>query len=151
MELKNYIVVEKFVDLFVDLFEEAGPEGEPYRLDIVGDCFKTYEEARAYAQKIRQKNALTSFGEIFYNDSEEHDAGKFLAVQQIDTVICTINTVTDSFSVEMNNFHDNRLAVTVNERAIMNFLSKNRYITVKDINNKSDIILNTRQIIAVHL
>lgn len=147
IKLKNYIVVKQFVDLS----EEEGFESEPYRLGVVGDCFKTYEEARAYAQKISQKSDLTSFGEIFYTDSEEHDAGKFLAVQQIDTVICTINTVTDSFSVEMNNFHDNRLAATVDERAIMNFLSKNRYITVKDINNKSDIILNTRQIIAVHL
>lgn len=147
IKLKNYIVVKQFVDLS----EEEGFEIEPYRLGIVGDCFKTYEEARAYAQKISQKSELTSSGEIFYNDSEEQNTKKFLVVQEIDVVICKVDTTTGSFSVEMSNFKDSRLGVTIDERSIMNYLSKNRYVKVEDINNKSDIILNTRQITAIHL
>lgn len=147
IKLKNYIVVKQFVDLS----EEEGFEIEPYRLGIVGDCFKTYEEARAYAQKISQKSKLTSSGEIFYNDSEEQNTKKFLVVQEIDVVICKVDTTTGSFSVEMSNFKDSRLGVTIDERSIMNYLSKNRYVKVEDINNKSDIILNTRQITAIHL
>ena len=153
IKLKNYIVVRKYVENPLG----RGFEGEQYRLGVVGDCFNTFEEARAYAKKISQKCDLMPFGEIFYDEDEEPQDGElpvakeFFVVQQIDTVTCTIDTVTDSFLVEMNNFHDNRLAVTVDERSIMNFLSQNRYIHVNDAQNEEDFILNTRQITAIHL
>lgn len=153
IKLKNYIVVKKYVESPLG----QGFEGEQYRLGVVGDCFNTYEEARAYAKKISHKWDLMPFGEIFYDENEESEnneeytSKEFLVVQKIDTIMCTIDTVTSSFSVEMNNFYDNRLAVTVDERAIMNYLSQNRYIHVNDIKNGEDFILNTRQIIAIHL
>lgn len=151
--IKNYIVVEKeTADVFGRNFEARSIE-----LRTLGDCFNTYAEAKEYAMGIREKCEEMSCGEIFYTEPEKSKKGempeskKFLAIKEIDTVLCKIGTTDNYFLVHINNFYDNNMSETVNQRTLMSFLRDNNYINVRDVEGKQDVIINTSQITFIRL
>lgn len=151
--IKNYIVVERVVGGL----DDKGYEGHSYRVRAIGDCFNTYAEAREYAMSICEKHKESSFGEIFYIDPEEPKRGEmpsdkhFLVIREIDTVICKIGTTDNYFLAHINNFYDNNMGETVNQRTLMSFLRDNNYINVRDVEGGQDVIINTTQITFVRL
>lgn len=151
--IKNYIVVEKVpTDTFGENFE-----GESIELRTLGDCFNTYAEAKEYAMGIREKCEEMSYGEIFYTEPEKPKKGEmpsdkyFLVVKEIDTVMCKIGTTDNYFLAHINNFYDNDMSETVNQRTLTSFLKNNNYINIRDVEGGQDVIINTTQITFVRL
>lgn len=151
--IKNYIVVEEVIDGL----DDKGYEGHSYRLRTIGDCFNTYAEAREYAMNLCEKHKEVSFGEIFYTEPEEPKRGEmpsdkhFLVIREIDTVVCKIDTTDNYFLAHINNFYDNNMSETVNQRTLTSFLKNNNYINVRGIESERDFIINTAQITSIQL
>lgn len=151
--IKNYIVVKKFINVP----DDKNYESKSLELGIMGDCFNTYAEAKEYAMSLREKHKEVSFGEVFYTDSQEPIEGEklnvkyFLTIEEIYTVVCNIETTTNYYAVHMNYFYDKDIDKKVNKDTIMDFLGGHSYVSVRDMKNDQDVILNTRQITAVEL
>lgn len=154
-KLKNYIVVEEYVDWTLEKEYEA----TPYTIRTMEECFNSYEEARVYAKSLRKDCKKIPYGEIFYNEinnlseSEEVLVKTFLTIKEIDTVVCKVGTDTNgvynNFLIYINNFYDERIGREINERSIANFLSKNKYVVVGNVKDRQSLLLNTNHIITV--
>lgn len=155
--LKNYIVVESYVDWTLG----KGYEATPCKIRTLEEYFNTYEEAREYAKSLRKDCKKVSYGEIFYNEmnnlseSEEILVKTFLTIEEIDTVVCKVetdtNAVYNNFLIYINNFYDKRVGREINERSIATFLSQNGYVVVGNGKNRQSLLLNTDHIVAVDL
>lgn len=151
--IKNYIVVKKFINVP----DDKNYESKSYELGIMGDCFDTYAEAKEYAMSLREKHKEVSFGEVFYTDSQVLTEGEkpnikyFLVIKEIDTVVCRIDTTDNCFLAHINNFYDNNMSETANQRTLTSFLKNNNYINVRGIESERDFIINTAQITSIRL
>lgn len=156
-KFKNYIVVESYVDWTLG----KGYEVTPCKIRTLEEYFNSYEEARAYAKSLRKDCRKVSYGEIFYNEmknlskSEEVLIKTFLTIEEIDTVVCKVetdtNAVYNNFLIYINNFYDERIGREINERSIASFLSQNGYVVVGNGKNRQSLLLNTDHIVTVDL